>query len=202
MYGNSYGNKTKKYLSIFTFSGMEILGNITIASLLLILHYVKVIQEYLGLPRDFEFSSIIKNGMDTLLNSTLGQGRTEAFVVGFFWALVGLAVYVFLKGIAKAMFDLGDGIDQRGYVWPKGSNRYGPLKQAAERAGFQFVIFIVIVIWLLQPLARLMDGPVFVDVIGGSSVMLYSVWFAMTFVALHVLVVLVRLLLLKPRLFN
>lgn len=195
-------SKAKRILNVFIPSGIEMVIIVTIGLTLLLLDYFEVIQEYLGLPREIEFAQTVKNVLDVALSSTLGQGRTETFVVGFFWAIVGLAVYVFLRGISKVMFDLGESIDQRGYVWPREANRYRPLVTVLERTAFQFVAFLVLVYWLLQPLARLLDGPVFIESIGGSQALQYLVWFLMIVGALHIAVVLARLIMLRDRLFD
>lgn len=183
-------------------SGLGTVAYVSLAGLIMFLHQFGTIQQYLGLPRDIQFAQFVKDTLDTVLNSSLGQGRTEVFVVGFFWALVGLGVYVFLRGVAKAMFDIGESLDQRGYVWPKGTNRYRPLLDTMQRMGFRFVIALMIIFWLLQPLARVLDGPVFANALQTNPIGLYLLWALTIMLALHVLVILVRLFALRARLFD
>lgn len=175
---------------------------ISFAAALLVLHQFQIIQQYLGLPRNIEFARVVKSWLDLGLNSILGQGLTQTFVVGFFWAIVGLGVYVFLRGIMKVMFDIGEGIDQRGYVWPQGANRYQPLLNALQRISFRFVFAVALIFWMFQPLARILDGPVFVDLIGPSRILQYIIWFFVAVATLHVTVILARLFALRERLFD
>lgn len=175
---------------------------VSLAGLIMVLHQFSSIQQYLGLPRNIQFAQFVKDTLDVVLNSSLGQGKTEVFVVGFFWALVGLGVYVFLRGVAKAMFDLGESLDQRGFVWPKGTNRYRPLLETLQRLVFRFVITLLILFWLLQPLARVLDGPVFASALASSNILLYVVWAAVMVLSFHVFIILVRLFALRARLFD
>jgi hypothetical protein len=124
--------------------------------------------------------------------------RTEVIVVGLFWAVVGLGVYIFLLGIARFISDLSAGMDERRYVWPKGVDRNQALRQAVQRIIFRILAFDGLIIVILGPLSRLLNGPVH----GYAAPGKYIIWFVLLWFTMHLAVVLIRLTALKPRLFG
>lgn len=198
----TYQSKTQKYLNVFVPSGLEMVFIVSVALMLPVLHYFEVIQQYIGLSGSLNIGSILKGWLDTLLNSTLGQGFTETFVVGLFWAMVGLGVYIFLRGVMKLLFDISESMGERGYVWPRGADRHRPMVVAIERTSFQVVVALILFFWVVQPVVRLLEGPVFVDAIGQSMILQYIIWVVLTVLSLHFAVVLLRLVLLRERVFD
>ncbi len=186
---------------MFLPSGIGLVLYASLAMLIMVLYQFGSIQQYLGLPRDIAFAQYVKNWLDETLYNTIRSGPTEAVVVGLFWAGVGLAVYVFLQGVSKSAFELEESINERHYVWPRGSDRNSPLLQVLERSVFQTVAGVLALFWFLQPLARVLDGPVFMASIGPNVLLQYVIWFLAIVLALHVLVVLLRMVALRRRLF-
>lgn len=170
--------------------------------LIIVLSQFDFIEQYLQIPSSFQVMHLVFSGLDKVLTGVLGEGRTAAFVVGAFWAVVGLGVYVFLRGVAHFFMDLGEGYEARGYVWPKGANRNSELKLATERIIFQILAFLALLFVIFQPLANIVDGPVLVGFLGPNMILQFVVWFIASWLMLHVAVVLLRLLMLKPRLFG
>lgn len=196
-------SKTKAYLHLLTPSaaGWVVYG--FVSALIIVLNQVPFIQHYLGFPADIEFMRIFTLWLDQALTSLIGEARTNAVVVGSFWAVVGLVVYVFLQALSRLINEIGEGIvEKRGYVWPKGASRLAPLKQAIERAVFRLVAFGTLMYVLLQPLARLLERAPFKDFVGPNQLLQYAVWFVSLVFILHCCVVLLRLVVLRPRLFE
>lgn len=175
---------------------------ISTASLVLMLTQFAEVQRYLGLPRNIAFAQTVKNGLEQLLASTLGAGRTETVVVALFWAGVGLAVYVLLHGVSKTVFELGQSINERRYVWPQGTDRNSPLKRQVQQVLFRVAVAVLALVWFLQPLARVLDGPVFVEQFSTQPLLESVAWFVGIVLALHVFIILLRLLMLRRRLFD
>jgi hypothetical protein len=160
------------------------------------------IQQYLQIPRDVNFGRMFTNWLDNLLVSTIGQSNTETLVVGAFWAFVGLGVYLLLRGIARFITELGDGVDERNYMWPKGTSRNLALREAVERILFRTLAFIAMLFVVLVPLARLVGGPVFEDFIGPSIPLQLAFWAFFLWFTMHIAVIMLRLVVLRPRLFD
>jgi len=156
------------------------------------------IRSFLEVPHNVQLMRIVTVWIDQSLTNVIGKSRTETLVVGLFWAIVGLVVYMFLRGVAQFLMNLEENFTARKYVWPRGTNRYAPIKRLAEQAilrlgalvGFVFVVFV--------PLAAVLRGPVFVDIIGDSMPIQYVVWFVASYLSWHLAVILLRLVTLRP----
>lgn len=195
-------SKSKAYFALFTPSGLGMVLYMFAAFVVIGLNQVPIVKDYLELPADLDFFRIFAGWVDTLLLNTLGEGRTNAFVVGLFWAFVGLGVYIFLQALARFIYELGEGLEERRYVWPKGSSRLQPLKLIVERAIFRVVAFCVLVYVLFGPLAQLVKQAPYKDFVGSNVVLQYIVWFLGILFISHCALVLVRLIALRARLFE
>lgn len=202
MAANSAYKKAKPYKPLFMPSPIGIVMYSFLAALIIILKQFGSLERYLQIPHGLQLTQTVFTGADHVLNKLLGSGRTAALVVGFFWALVGVAVYVFLWGLARFMNDLGAGYESRGFVWPKGADRNSQVMQVLKRGAFQVLACIGLLAVVCGPLAAVINGPVSVALLGENVVLRYALWFAAIWVLLHVAVVLLRLIVLKPRLFS
>lgn len=194
--------KIKQYFALFVPSATGAVLYTFFSGLVVVLNQFGFVKDYLQIPRDFNFLRVITGWLDSALTALIGQSRTETLVVGLFWAFVGLGVYVFLQGMARFILELGDGIDARKYYWPKGTDRNRPLVEAAQRFAFRATAFIGLVFVVFVPLARLLDGPVWTVFLGPNVPFQLVVWFMVLWLTLHLCVVLMRLVALKPRLLD
>jgi hypothetical protein len=196
------GNKTKlqNYLSLFIPSALGMVFYVFLAGLTIVLNQFNFIKHFLELPQSLQVSRAVAGWADKVLTTTIGESRTEALVVGLFWALVGLVVYMFLRGLARFIIELDDDISVRRYVWPKGADRYRPLRILAEQAVFRLSALIALAIVIFGPLAAVLSGPVFIDFIGDNQVLQYVIWFLTGVLLWHIIVILLRLLALRARL--
>src|SRR4051812_34792 len=120
---NPNGIKTKRVPNIFAPSGGSLVTSIFVMGTVIFLHQISSIQQYLEVPKSFNIFRIIASWLDKTLTSLIGQSKTEVLVVGLFWALVGLGVYLFLRGVSRFFTELSEGLDERDYLWPKGVDR-------------------------------------------------------------------------------
>ncbi len=201
----------KAYLGLFAPSSQGIVVYVLLSGLTVVLNQFDMIKKYLELPNDLQISRVLAGWADHLLMNTIGPSRTETLVVGLFWAVVGLGVYLFLCGLSRLVIELDDDLNVRGYVWPRGANRDRPLQVFAEQTAFRLVAVAALLIVVLDPLAAVFRGPVFVDYLnslgsqgslGSNQPLLYVVWFVAGFVTWHVVTVLMRLIALRARLFG
>lgn len=195
-------SKLRTYLHIFlpTYAGLFIYTMLMVFTM--ILYQAQTIRQYLAFPNQLNAQNFIVTHLDRLLHSTLGEARTNIVVVGLFWAVVGLFVYIFLRGMARLIYELGEDLEERRYLWPKGSNRYKPLELLAERALFRIAVFIALIFYVVHVLSTILSGPVFPSFATTSAVLQYVFWFVIGCVIWHGLTVLLRLLVLRARLFG
>lgn len=189
-------------LQLFTPSAIGVVLYTFLAVLFIVLNQFSFVEQYMQIPHNFQLTHVIFTNLDHILTRVLGESRTAVFVVAAFWAVVGLGVYVFLLGVIHFINDLGNGYEARGLVWPKGANRNHELAAAFQRIALQTFAFIALIYVVFQPMAAVINGPVFVDFIGPSLIMQFIGWFIASWLTMHVFVVLLRLVVLKPRLFS
>lgn len=187
---------------LLTPSASEVVLNTFFAGLIIFLNQFNAIAGVLQLPNDFRLVSSITRGLDSILTQTFGETLTQTLVVGAFWAVVGLGVYVFLQGIARFLVELGQGMETRRYYWPKGANRYRPLWEAVQKIMFRGFALLALLYVLAVPMARLLSGPVWEGFIGSSRSLQIIVWFLALWTLMHIVVVLIRLIMLRPRIFG
>lgn len=169
-----------------------------VAGLIIVLNQFSFIQQYLQIPQSVNFLRMFLNWLDRTVTALLGDTRTEAVVVGLFWAVVGLCVYVFLRGIARFISELEEGVEESHYLWPRGVSHYQALKHATEDVIGRIVAFIGLLIMIFGPLNHLLNRSVY----GLAGVEKYIVWFVLIWLSLHVCVVFMRLVAMRARLFG
>lgn len=195
-------SKLKAYSNLFTPSVVGLILYAFLAGLTIILNQFEAIQHFLQIPHNVELGRIFALWLDQFLSGAIGESRTQTLVVGLFWAVVGLVVYAFLRGLARLAVELDDDLSIQGYVWPKGTDRFLPLKLFLEQAAFRLVAIVGFVLLVFGPVAALLRGPVFVDFLGPDKTIQFIVWFVAGMLTWHALVILARLLVLRARLFD
>lgn len=189
-------------MSLLTPSAIGVVLYSFLSALIIILHQFSFIERYLQVPQNVHFTRMFLDWLDREVNRLIGQSTTDAVVVGLFWAVVGLGVYIFLRGVARFIADLGQGLDERSYLWPQGVNRNKSLHEAVLKVVFRSGATIGLLLVVFGPLMRLFDGKVFVVLIGRNQVLQFAVWFILLWLMLHICVVLMRLIVLRPRIFG
>lgn len=195
--------KSKKYLSLFVPSSFGIVIYVSLAGLTIVLNQLDSIKGHLELPASWQLSRIFTGWADTFLTHTIGVSRTDTLVVGSFWAVVGLLVYIMLRGLAKLVIELDDGINVKGYVWPKGEDRAYPLRHFFQQLAWRLGALIMLLVVVFGPLAVILHRPVYVSLIGPTHLIAQDiVWFFVSVLMWHVVTVLLRLMLLRDRIFG
>ncbi|HSH17981.1 MAG TPA: hypothetical protein VK978_01220 [Candidatus Saccharimonadales bacterium] len=193
--------KIKKYFSIFTPSAIGMVLYVSIMLFIIVLHQFESIRQYLQLPSVHLLQTLML-WLEKFLNATIGESSTQTLIVGLFWAVVGLGVYIFLRGVARFLTELSEGYEERNYLWPRGVDRNRPLVEAAERTISRVVAFIGLLIIVFGPLAAVFSGPIWADFIGPNTLVQVLFWLPAGMLTLHLCVVLLRLSAMRQRLFD
>lgn len=199
---SSSAQRHRPITQLLTPSAMGVVLYTFLAVLCIVLNQFSFVEQYLQVPHNFQLTHVLFTGLDDILTRVLGESKTAVFVVAAFWAVIGLGVYFFLLGIVHFISDLSKGYEARGMVWPKGANRNHELAMAIKRLVFQLFAFATLLYVVFQPLAAVINGPVFVDFLGPSLIVIFIGWFIASWLSMHLFVVLLRLMVLKPRLFS
>jgi|GEM_PF-1690454 len=192
-------SKLKNFFGLFLPSPISGVLSVCLAIFTIVLNQFVWIKHYLRLPSDSAIQRSIASTADHALTTVLGQSRTDVLVVGAFWALVGLGVYVLLRGLARYIAELDDDISLRRFVWPKGADRGRPLRMMIERTAFRAAALAGLILVLVGPVAKTLKGPVFVEFLGPNKILQYIVWFIVSLLLWHTVAVLLRLVALRVR---
>lgn len=198
----TYNGKSSSYLLLFVPSALEIVIVVTLTGLILLLPQIPLVSDYLQQNGNFDIFHWAARTLDHILTSLIGGSRVDVLVVAAFWAIVGLVVYAFLRGLARFISELDDDVVMRHYVWPKGMDRSRPLHVMLKRTFFRLVALIVLVIMLTGPLDAVIHGPVLVNFLGSNLVVQYLAWAVISLLVLHAATILLRLVALRGRLLN
>jgi hypothetical protein len=195
-------SKFKQYTAVFLPTAGGVVFYLFLSAVILISNQVESIRNVLDLPGNIQLSRTAFHWAEKTLTGLIGQSRTTTLVVGLFWAVVGVVVYILLLRLAHFIVEVDDGLSQKGYVWPKGADRYAPLKRVAESVLFRGIAAVILLILIFGPVPLAIRGPVFVDLVGPNHVLQLVVWFFANVLLLHTIVVLARLVVQRRRLFG
>lgn len=140
--------------------------------------------------------SIIEN------DQTTGESPVSAVLLFLFWALIGLAVYYVVIGIAHALSEVRE---VRASISDVNANRASFLRTFAEKTGTRLlglVLLFTAVALLLRtvlPYSLQLGQTLTLDIQSFGLLILSGV---MLLVVLHVITIAMRLIVLRPRLFS
>lgn len=187
----------ERYLVLLLPSAISTVFCTFAAGLVVVLNQFSFIQGYLQLPSDVNLGRLPLNWLDHTVTGLIGRSATQVLVVGLFWALVGLVVYMCLWGFMRFVSDLSEDLSTRRYIWPGAAGRSRAIHGAIMRALFRVFALALLITLLLVLLPGELKRP-------GSTLGLlgYGLWFLGLWLTLHGVVVLLRLITLKSRLFG
>lgn len=164
------------------------------------------LSEYSG---DLDIRGRSLNFLDSFLVQLLGEQVASALVNGIFWALVGLVTYLLVVVIGKFFSEVGEDLEISQYKHPTGADRFSRLKH------FTFVCLeriaaVVVLVLFLKFTAHLFFNQwikVYEDFVSAwppNQTELIGLAGAVVahFLALHGIVIVVRLILLRRRAFG
>jgi hypothetical protein len=198
----SKNDKLLQYLRVFAPSAIGLVLYVALALVIIVANQFSFINKYLQLPTNLHVGRELARVSDQALTSIIGANRTTTLVVGLFWAGVGIVVYIFLRSLAKVAIELDEDIGETRYVWPKGTDRSRPLRDLFIRLALQGLALAGLFAVVLGPLAEALYRPVLVHLLDLGTAATYIVWFLALMLLLHFTVVLIRLVMLRPRLFG
>jgi hypothetical protein len=138
-------------------------------------------------------------------NSLLANNYLSNVPLLFFWGLVGVVVYIFAANIFGAVQGTAELTSELNYVH---ANRHKLLQSAIIRLCFRLLVLGVWWVYTLLFLHQVLPYIVSASIVGSSQLQRWQTTeytvlaIVVMAVALHVHIVLLRLLLLRPRIFS
>ncbi len=175
------------------------------AAFLLAISNLGSLRDLFYLPPDFDLYQIVTNFITDTLTGWFGEQSAATLMTGLFWALLGGLIYIVIWIGLNFTIELQNDLVVTRYRHPKGVDTLSPLKHFVLLSiyrSFVGVITIMYVAWLLWQ-----QLPPWLNELGLLTTYWKTPDYMLRFatgilghmLALHVLVILVRLLLLRKR---
>ncbi len=149
----------------------------------------------------------IKHGIGHTIISLLTHslhGYANNFFLVVFWVVVGIIIYSLLHGLGNIFVDLEENLEERNYLWPEYADRNRHLAIFITKTSFRIAMFILGAVYTLALMPRLLHSLNNVVNRGGGTVNVlwhYALFLAIAWLLAHILIVILRLLTLRTRLF-
>jgi hypothetical protein len=132
------------------------------------------------------------------------HGYADNFFLVLFWIIIGIIMYSLLRGLAAMFLDLETSLEERDFLWPTYADPNKELRAFIGRAGFRLAVLILLLVYALTVMPKVLHGLNNLLDHGGNRLQtgLHALWFlAIAWLLAQMFVVLLRLLVLRLRLF-
>ncbi len=166
------------------------------------------IRHYLLIPANFSLQTALLGSIEKSLARLVGDQMSATIITTAFWALIGIIVYVILKLFGNFSSELGNDLVITRYMHPRGADTYSPLKSFVLRILFHVFMAVLFVLYINFFIGQMV--PFFSTTLAtlpsrwSDSSYLFTLGKValIELVALHVFVILSRLLVLRKRVFG
>lgn len=189
-------------------SATETVSCVFICILTFVLSNMAFFREFIGTPSNFSLKDTLLGSVSSILDRYAGQGITRTGVVILFWALVGLLVYAVIWVLMNFSDELGNDLAMTKYVHPRNVDTSSPLRDFIARTLFRVTILVLFALYISYFVTQLLPIVVnrFIHAVktwpSAEALQFAIVGLLIELLMLHVLVVLLRFLLLKERIFG
>jgi hypothetical protein len=196
------------YTNIFRPSAAGVVIYSILSIVLLLLQQIPNFQPYLELPSNWHVGSIILVVLNDFLLKLFGTSKLDTIVLSIFWMVVGLVVYLFLKSAIAFCVEMAQDIDEtKNFVHPQQPNEASEFKQLITRGFFRLFVLIIAVfyfIWMVEFFAhgKAANVPIFGQWFESFPLFRDISIFIVQCFALYVFTILLRLVLIRKRLFG
>lgn len=196
----------QRTISVFLPSSTGLIAYCSLSLLILLSQNFSSLQQFFYSPQELQFQQDFWRSINERVGRVINFPGSSDFALYIFWAVVGLVVYACLHFVVSKLNELVDDINLRTYLWPNNRLRNRPVQEFFEVGVFKAVVFIVtlfyfkfIASFLLRPIDYIWQDNAWLS---QHTVVKYSLVFVLSVVLLHGLTVLLRILMLRRRLFS
>ncbi len=189
-------------------SAIELVVISTLSVLTLALSNVVFFQDLVFLPKDFSLKAATLDSLNNFIVKLVGDSIARSVVVAVFWASIGLLVYIMIWLLLNFSNELGNDLAVTRYMHPRNVDTNSPWRSYLSRVSFQITALVVFIFYLNVSFGALIPycGGLFKSALmqWPSLVALkYAViGLASELVVLHVMILLIRTLMLRKRVFH
>ncbi|HSX44801.1 MAG TPA: hypothetical protein VLF39_01655 [Candidatus Saccharimonadales bacterium] len=201
-------NKLLAIVSWLLPSGSGVIIYFLTSVLTLSLSNANYFRSFFDLPQNFHFKNALLDSINNLVQRFVGDHIARSAIVALFWALVGLLVYMVIWVMINYSDEIGNDLAVTKYMHPRNSDTRSPLRGLIVRIAFQVIALIILIIYLNMVINVIIPriGNLYRQSIHQwpslQSVGHGSLGLLCEFVALHLIILLARLLTLRKRIFG
>ena len=201
-------NPAKQALRWLLPTVLEVSIYLLIALLTMLLSNIGLLQDMFLMPKNSSISTAVLSSSENLLAGLVGPQAAATLITAIFWGAIGMGVYVFIWLFKNFSTELSNDLSISRYIHPRGSDTYLPLKSLFLRLVFQFFIgflaflYISATIKIILPLITSKYQAVAGNWTDPKLTIEATSALIMEILVLHVFTILLRLLLLKKRVFG
>ncbi len=206
---NNYKNHPRNQVVSWVLpTAVEIFIYVILAAMTIVALNSDFIRSYLLIPDSFSLQTALLGSLEDYLADLIGTKMAATVITGTFWALVGVIVYAVLRIFGNFSSELSNDLVVTKYMHPQGDDTYYPLKRLLLRVVFHILMAILVVVYI-----NLFIGQ-FLPYLSGSLAGISVNWndipslleiakiVLIEIAALHLFVILTRLLVLRRRVFG
>lgn len=208
---NSYNSEQNRMVLVFRWflpTAVEVALYIGFILTTIALTNTSFIQDYFLVPDDFSLRTAVLGSFENMLTELVGARAAATLVTAIFWALVGVLIYLLLWLMGNFSTELTNDLAVTKYIHPRGSDTYSPLKALMFRIIYHSLLIILLLFYLsflvqtlLPFLSSRYEGVT--KFWGQTDAMLGLFWAGLCqFVAMHIMIIIIRLLLFRKRVFG
>jgi hypothetical protein len=144
----------------------------------------------------------IGHAIISLLTHSLHGYADNLFLV-LFWVIIGIVIYSLLRGMGSIFLDLEEDLEERAYLWPSYADRNKHLRMFGVKLGFRVAIIILLLLYGLVLVPKILHH--LNNQLNGRD-SLHTALHSLLYLAIagllaQIFIILLRLLVLRPRLF-
>ncbi len=206
-----WSNKIRLYGNIVVPSGISLSLSIGLSLITLFIYHLHIFLNYLDVRGNIGIGSYIINHINKLLSFVFGNNNIDNVVLLIFWASIGLIVYYVARIVLRDLDEFSLDVTGRNkFLWPRNSHP-NILQRFFERFLFSLATSLVLVIYCAHILSFFLRGrvltfgflsPQATHWLYAHSIINQAIFVISEIIALHVVVVLLRLIFMRSRLFS
>lgn len=198
--------KSRTFLNLLAPSQLGVVAYFVIALVAFLGQAYYLRQHLSNIYKNFGFEGRITSDINHWLVKIVGADHLNIIVLAFFWALIGVGVYLVAHSIVENLSEFAEDLSVRKYIWPQNGKRNSPLLELFEKTLFRLAMVILGVIYVLLVMKYLIERSLpnvyNLSTLSFRSVIVAILWIIVYMLALHVLIVILRLIFLRRRLFS
>jgi hypothetical protein len=202
----SSDHKITSHIDILMPTAAGVIVYVILSLVSVLLQQIPHIQRYLNLPSNWHVGSAFLVVLNDFLLKLFGTSRLDTIVLSFFWVIVGLVVYLFLKAAVTFFVEMAEDVAESArFIHPRAQKSDSETHDLLRRGFFRLMVLIIAVfyfVWMIEFFAHgsAAEVPFFGQLFTSFPIIRDCLLFFAQCVAWYILTIFLRLLWMRRRL--